>query len=816
MIEVTFLQATLGCLWKLGLDVAVTVVASEVHQRIRARDLASLLEHCFDKALAQDSEFVNQFCRPPVPNGPTPRAYIAQGHLLALLESNQRVNPLTVSRPEGDPWLPYLGPFREIVVIPGFPFAEEEHLLVVQRLLKKVAKCFDSELPSSHPAFEQMMLALERRHAADHQRILEAIEAIPERTAVQLAEREAAEPGRAAADPPTVASEWQNPFSDVAADDLDLGNPDHVRRIGRLFVSRYTDLPKIKKRFNTVLEGQRGTGKTMIMKYLAFPTQIMEWSEKEKRKPSDFFASANNFVGVYSKLAQGIFDKFEEEIIGSRSRTEQVFEHRLVLHLLYDVLETMRSVYSHMPPQTGTLKLLRKALEAYLKPGHSFDDLASVQELLGSAQLCIQFDRVTDVDQYLGSIAPGGAGPAGAFSPWLTLESSLFPFLRFLRQSCSARVPFYMMLDDFDVLSAEQQACVFKAAAMREFGTVCFKFGVMVFGRKTNLAGQQRTFRIGDDYDPIDLDWTEGGLHTNYHKAITDIAVARLCEAGWVNDLPGLFPAWSHGEKILAKIHAEMADEWEKSPPEHRPTLSKSDYVSKYGNARFFQHLRSKKIRYRYAGFESITMVSSGIFRQFMEACKYIVDRAHDGGWCPQDGGIPAEVQDAAIREYSEVMIDQFSWTAGDAAHLLAGDIGVTSMHMVRLIESLCDLFYSRLHTPWHGEPEIICLAIRDDLTRCDDVRLFLQIAVRESILHRFRYPPKSAGGPDLPAFMLNRRLGPRRDLSITRMQGRIEVDAADVRRAVEDRHVFLQRFQSAKHQSATTQTTMPLSIDQQ
>ena len=809
MIALNFLQVVLGCFWKITSDVALKLVASQVHERIKSQDLAGLLEGCLDKAVTADAQYLQTCCRPLSGQEPTPSVYVDKQRLRALLTSNEAIHPMVLSSGTDDPWMPYLRPFRDIIVIPGFPSSDEEYLCVVARVLRTAASVFDSELPRSHPAFEQMMLSFQKGNVEDHKQILEAIAAIPERTLSRFEEHGAAKGNKTTYSPPTTAPEWQNPFAEVAADDLDLGNPDHVKRIGRLFVSRYTDLPKIKKRFNTVLEGQRGTGKTMIMKYLAFPTQIMEWTEKAKRKPGEFFTSADGFIGVYSKLAQGIFDKFDEESIGSRVRSEQVFEHRLVLHLIYDLLETMKMVYSHAPLRTDTLRLLCRACESYLKPRQTFEGYASVEELISSAQLCIQLDKVTDVDQYLGSITPGGGVAATPFHPWLTLESSLIPFVQFLRQTTAARVPFYLMLDDFDVLSAEQQACVFKAAAMRAFGTVCFKFGVMVFGRKTNLAGDQRTFRIGDDYDPIDLDWTEGGLHSDYQKAITDIAVARLCEAGWMQDLPTLFPAWSHGEKLFAKIHADMEEEWDKAAPAEKPTLSKSDYVSKYGNARFYQYLRTKKIRIRYAGFESVTMVSSGLFRQFMEVCKYIVDRAHDHGWSPQNGGITPEVQDAAIREYSDVMIDQFSRTAGDAAHLLSGDISVTSLHMVRLIESLCDLFYARLHTPGHGEPEIICFAVRDDLTRSPDVRLYLQIAVRESILHRFRYPPKTAGGPDLPAFMLNRRLGPRRDLSITRMQGRIEVDADDVRRAVTDRREFLQRFVAVKHHATAIQETM-------
>jgi len=365
------------------------------------------------------------------------------------------------------------------------------------------------------------------------------------------------------------------------------------------------------------------------------------------------------------------------------------------------------------------------------------------------------------------------------------------------------------MLDDFDVLEPYQQECVFKVASHREFSTMCFKFGVMVLGRKIPLSGPDRTFRPGDDYDPIDLDWTQGGLHDNYQEAAIEIAAARLRDANWPIDLDALLPAWGRGVEIWEELKLEMQKEWDDAI--EKQTDSKSDYISKYGNARFFQRLRQSKISMRYAGLDYITMVSSGIFRQFLEACKLIFDRAHDRGWLPENGGVSPEIQDEAIREYSDEMMQQFTRTSGDSQALLSGNIEVSSQHMATLIESLSDLFYSRLHTPEHGEPEIICVAIRDDLNQCPEAFTYLKIAVRESILHRFQYPPKSAGGPPLPAYMLNRRLGPRRDLSIQRMQGRIEIEANHIVLAASDRKKFFAAVTAKEANEASGQYELKL-----
>jgi hypothetical protein len=385
MAELTFLQVVLGIFGNLSTDVALKLVAAQIHERIRKEDLASLFEKSLRWAIAHEHEFLAQHCQPVVPNSALPKADINIPRLRDLLISNEII-PLVVSTDEQtDPWIPYFSVFKEIILLPGFCSSESEYLNVIAHVLRTAAKYFNSEVPQAHPAFEQIMLSAQKGLSTDHKHILEAIAEIPEKTRERLEVHKMPKDHFAIAPSTTIATEWQNPFSDVAADDLDLGNPDHVKRIRRLFVSRHTDLPKIKKRFNTELEGQRGTGKTMIMKYLAFQTQIMEWAESDKRKESDFFTSPGGFIGVYSKLAQGIFDKFDEESIDVQLHREQIFEHRFVLHLLYDILETMKSVYFIAPPQTEIMKLISRALTAYLKPRQPFEGFASVKELIDSA-----------------------------------------------------------------------------------------------------------------------------------------------------------------------------------------------------------------------------------------------------------------------------------------------------------------------------------------------------------------------------------------------------------------------------------------------
>lgn len=811
-MNIAFLTVVIGYLAGLTQDLAVNLGAAEIYGKLAQKDLESLLEGCLETAVKNKSDLLNKFTSTLLPGGSVPAAYLDKVKLNQYLAENGAIEALPSQSGMTNPWRGYLKPFEEIVVIPGINIRESDQLDLIQLVLDDAARLFNERVPWKHPAFEQLLLRYQER-------ILERISALPVETVKEInksRQDEVVEGGAVLSPVP----EWVNPFSVVAADDLELTNPVHVREIRKLFIARYTDLPTIEKRYNTILEGQRGTGKTMIMKYLAFETQILEWTERKGRDAQEFLSAPESFIGVYSKLGQGVFDKTDFEAIADQSRRERIFEHRLTLQLVFDVLETMNGLYERFPPSSEQVKRLKRALNSLLRTNGTIDVCLTPKDLIQAAQDHISFVSVPQVDEHLGSVSPGGGSQPTDFNPSLTLSGQLLPFLDLLRQSCETKVPFFLMVDDFDVLEPYQQARVFKTASARELSTVCFKFGIMVLGKKVLLSGEGRTFRNSDDFDRIDLDWTEGGLHENYQNSLVDIAKARLeaADSEWDSDLSYFLPQWQRGNEILSEVKAEMEAEWLVN---ERPTDSKSDFISKYGSARFFQRLRKQKIRMRYAGLEYVTMVSSGIYRQFLEICKLIFDRAHDEGWKPDTGGVRAEIQDLAIREYSEEMIQQFSRTSGDAQALLRGDIEITSSHMITLIDSLCDVFYSRLHTPrgvlGSGEPEIICVAIRDDLQQCPEADTLLKIAVRESILHRFQYAPKTSGGPDLPAFMLNRRLGPRRDLSIRRMQGRIEIEATDIILAASDRVGFFRKLQGKKVDSerqtevASPQASLPL-----
>ena len=581
----------------------------------------------------------------------------------------------------------------------------------------------------------------------------------------------------------------ENPFESVNADGLDYTDIPH------LFVTEYTDFQTINKHFDTLLEGQRGTGKTMVLRYIAFESQIHEWTEQYKKQAAEFFSVPQHFVGIYCRLEQGVFDKADLDAIDNDVRKDQLFEHRLVLSCLSKTLETLSSVFKFRAISGDGLRRLKGRLKTILgEPG--IETCQDWNEVLTFASDTIDA-KVLEEDLHLASLS---SSTPTAFLPYLTLASQFARFLKLLQEISDLKIPFFLLLDDFDVLRASQQMCVFRTASARQHNLVCFKYGIMSLGKKAPLSGTSRRYREGDDYDRVPFDWTYKGSHGNYSEVVSLISKARLASKNWTrDDIAEFLAEWEYGEKLRQQVKRGMEKEWKELPPERRPE-SKENYWTKYGNARFFQILRKKKIRHRYAGYQDILDISSGIFRQYLEISKEIVSKALSQGWLPNSGRlISAEIQNDAIRRYSQNMMHELQQTAGSTDTLLSGDIKITSKQMVTLAESLSNLFYNRLHAKMR-EPEIFTFSIRDDLAVNKHAKLLLDVAVRESILQEREdpYPPKTSGGPPLPTYMMNRRLIPRRDLS-PRMQGRIEMIAQDIVLAATNPEGFNKKFIRAR-----------------
>lgn len=582
---------------------------------------------------------------------------------------------------------------------------------------------------------------------------------------------------------------WDNPFSHTVANDMDPAD------ITSLFVDNNNYLNQISDQFDTIIEGQRGTGKTMLLRYMSIEAQKQLLIESGS-SIENFVKEQKNYFGVYSRLMKAGFDRTDYDSVEFKERKISLFNHRLTIFLISRFFESiMTFVEQNRSLNDVEIRIVTK-IESLLRINGKMNNVSSWADLKFLIDLYCD-ERLQEIDEHVASLLPGGNNLV--FNPWLSVSTSFFSLLKLVKNILGIRCPFYLLLDDFDCLADYQQQAIFTVAAERNHSLVCFKYGIMSYGLKTNLSGVDRLYKSGDDYNYIELNWLDKGLisgraGSNYKNSVIEIAERRIKASNWSNDIKyyNLFNSWEHGNKIREEVKRLAKAHYESFPVNNRPHTFES-FWTKQGNAYFLRHLKSKKIENRYAGPDTIISISSGIYRQFLEICSRIVTTALDSKWEPSSPKIGPEIQNSAIRTYSNDMLKSIGEVGGFSSFDAPDNITITSKHLENLANGLSEFFAEKLYDTGTKDPEVIAIAIKGDFEKDPFSKALLRIAVKESILQKrgIDYSAKSGGTKRLPTYVLNRRLAPRYSLP-TKLQGRHELEIQDIKLLATDPALFV------------------------
>lgn len=596
----------------------------------------------------------------------------------------------------------------------------------------------------------------------------------------------------AALEPASVVPElrtthWKNPFADVVANGLP---PDAVHG---LFVGQTGSLMSLKNNVDTIVEGQRGTGKTMLLRYFSVEVQcsMLSAAAATKQNAIQHFRTGQLPVGIYCCLTNAGVNRSDFEVLKNHARQRVLFEHITALFILCRIIVAVRALAQQSiepllttPDFNYLCKVLRVAPLDVAMP-----EADRLRALLDEVEL----QRIA-ANQHLSSLLPGGTPTT--FNPWLDLPTTLFSILDRLKEALKLTAPFFLLLDDFDQFTGEQQEILFNAAAVRRHDVVCYKFGVMSEGQKAFRSSGDRTYREGDDYNFVRLDWGDESL-SQYTRTIDEIVARRLQRSEWPPHvtLVSLLDNWTAGGDYRSEAkriaEAELAD----LPEESRNAKFREMWKAQ-GNARYFKHLAQNGVFHRYAGKMTVIHLSSGIFRQFLELCSAIVEAAlGDPRWSPEaNEKIGVEKQNKAAREWSRDMYRHLG-TSGDVSALSNRNQVVRSQHLINLAQSLSKFFQAKLFAGGQSA-DAITISITGILAPASFAKALLDVAVRESVLQRkvVDYTAKSGTGERFPTYRLNRRLAPSVGLSVKEKepQGRHELSAKMIELAAEDRDAFL------------------------
>ncbi|NQU24874.1 MAG: hypothetical protein HQ567_26625 [Candidatus Nealsonbacteria bacterium] len=583
------------------------------------------------------------------------------------------------------------------------------------------------------------------------------------------------------------SNEQPNPFRVRSPEKL--GAEDAVH----LFVNVFTDFYKIKDPGHSFLNGPRGSGKSMMFRYLQPDCQCVATS-RELHK-IDYFS-------VYVPLKNTSLNISELERIDDRHGSTYINEH---LMSLFFAVEAIAAVTKAIPLASAERLGAPEDRRAFL---HGFNRLL----LLMGVTEELPLDGDPETHSWVGSVRDMCDKFYGqalqyvrrlAFSrdllayegPLLGYMDFLFPLLRLIRSlSFLPDGPIFLLIDDADKLSLTQTKVLNSWVSSRTSDEASIKVSTQMQYKTLRTTASTKVDST-HDFSEVNISDIYTSSKSKYLNRVREIVQKRLRKYGVCNsngDTPSaeeFFPGYAKQEEEIEKIKEELRSNFETEGRGFRA----SDDVVRYARPIYMTRLagqRKASSKYLYAGFEQLAHISSGIVRYFLEPAAHMFST------------VQAEAPDAIITEIPPTVQDEMVFS--DSNNFRFGELEKirddeeTPPEELEVIEKLGNLievlggvFRQCLLTESRAERRVFSIALYDEPD--SELRDILRLGVRCGYFHRSTIGKKDGTGRTR-LYILSRRLAPTFKLDPNGFVGYLWLSSSKLKEAIHRPNTLLNR----------------------
>ncbi|WP_442496841.1 ORC-CDC6 family AAA ATPase [Methylobacter sp. sgz302048] len=552
------------------------------------------------------------------------------------------------------------------------------------------------------------------------------------------------------------------------------------KEVADLFIDVFSDFPKIKDVGHTFIHGPRGSGKSMMLKYLE-PSVQLHAGKVSRIEDLDFLA-----VHIPFKVA-GLDITDIQRLEGDSYL--YLSEHLMLMHITSLLLNLLSELYEKDTLrqdeindffQNTFLKLITVAGSDVAKEEcPTFQRMAKIcdEERQKSILYIKKLSFSKDYMPYTGALC----GYTDFFQPLSQAIKSL-PF--------TPNGPIYLMLDDADNLSERMQNILNTWVSCRTTQYLCLKISTQQrYKTYRTLNGQ--LIDSTHDYTEVDISTLYTSQKDHYLRRINDIVSKRLTLAGVDKPPQEYFPSDKKQDERISVFKSELKAKWEKGEGKgHRA----SDDVTRYAIPDYMKSLAQKKASatYSYAGFKNIVDISSGIIRFFLEPAAQMyseakAQQAQNELLC----SIPPAIQDGVLKSWSEEFIlSEFEKLKRDAEN---NDEPSIVSKLYCLINSLGELFRQMLLSEG-SQRRIFSIMVTGKMD--ETLEHVFELGVEWGYFQRSTAPSKEGYGRQY-RFVLSRRLAPYFKLDASSYAGQLSVTVEDLNLACIDSDTFVKRRMS-------------------
>ena len=558
--------------------------------------------------------------------------------------------------------------------------------------------------------------------------------------------------------------------------------------IVELFVDVFPDFGQVLEKGHTFLNGPRGSGKSMMFRYMQPDCQMLV--NKCEAKDLEYFS-------VYVGIKQTSINNSDLARLDTHA-TILFNEHLLSTFVVSNVLNSIRETFGeHLNNYSSELYAFYKDVFSKYVSYSSFTIRREVSpDIKGYDLILHMINVVEDMERvcllYCKRIALANDitipydGPLTDFIDFveplvLGLKSiSLFPQDK----------PFYILIDDAGYLNLSQTKVLNTWVSYRSTKNICLKITTQL-DYKTHLTSNGKRIDAPHDYSEIDISTRYSSSKSTYNDRIREIVRKRIQKYLQVEISPEeFFPENEKQKQEIQKISEEIKkDYYDPDKP-----YAAGDAVKRYARPLYMKRMQKEKkagFHYSYAGFDQLVAISSGIIRHFLAPAQAMFSTAFSLNNDEPVVNISPQIQDNVIKKYSDdFLYNEFDDMRKDKA--ISDDKLDNSEKLYNLVDALGRLFHMTLVSN-ATDRRVFSVALTDN----PDKELYdiLDMCEQYGYIHKGSIGNKSGTGRNR-LYVLSRILAPHFKLDPTSYAGYKFMKSSVLKIALTDTKRFLKIFE--------------------
>lgn len=574
-----------------------------------------------------------------------------------------------------------------------------------------------------------------------------------------------------------------NPFVVHSPEDIPA---DEVRR---LFVNVLADFSTFRNPGNSMLHGPRGSGKSMILRYLQPDCQMLERGCVVQDLP---------FYGVYIGVKRSELGLTELRRLQNSSIDFYLLEHLMVMQVLCRLVLTINQSLEVIDARR--VKGLQEFYDGCFLKELQYAGLRDIQPHQRTVNTCSELTGAIfsacsamskTISLYLKRIGLTTGEPYDG--PICSFSETLLGILGGIRQCrIISEGPIYILIDDADLLGDPLTQVLNSWIASRTTSSLCVK-ATTQYRYKTFRTPSGNLIETPHDYLELDTSQIYTAKNKRYYNLIEQIVKQRLKAAAIELDPTAYFPPDEKQEASVAEEEMRLRAEWETKGRGTKP----ADDVSRYARPNYIQRLRGTAksgSTYSYAGFEQLVNVSSGVYRFFLAPAAEMYDVQNEANQGASVFQISPSIQNRVIREEANrLLFKSFEQLMLDEEEIVSGSENVQQLQ--NLVLSLGGIFSDILNSD-RSERRVISIALTNPPT--PQISKILKFGVQMGYFAESTLGNKEGTGRTR-RYILSRRLCPAFTLDPYGFAGYLFMANNQLETCMRDPRLAIRTFQSQR-----------------